>query len=194
MTSTIASLLEGFSERATAVKDELKTYAACDPSGFRMEALPLVKNGAADAARRYIFHLLLKHASLAEYLADPAQSTTEQAIVVAKAGLELGIPLDGALDQILQEVVKDSGAGPTIVRIIDLFAALSLGKLVLRLQKELVTHPDPRVCSKRCLNLPGPARGLLWWRKCFCRAIRASRRTPWRLCGMLTTKMPDRCS
>ena len=46
MTSTIAPLLEGFSERSTAAKDELRTYAVCDPAGFRVEALPIVNSDA----------------------------------------------------------------------------------------------------------------------------------------------------
>jgi HEAT repeat protein len=159
MTSSIAPLLEGFSDRPTAVKDELKTYATCDPSGFREEALQLIKKGGDDAARRYVLQLLLKHAQLAAYLADPEQSITEDAIAAAKTALALGVPLDAALENILQGIVKDSGAGPTIVRLIDLFAALSLGKIVLRLQKELVAHPDLQVCSRAVFELVKAGKG-----------------------------------
>src|SRR5438128_479853 len=119
MTSTIAPLLEGFSDHAIAAKDELRTYASCDPVGFREEALPVVKNGADSTARRYLIHLLLKYAYLAEYLSDPAQSTNEEAVVAAKAAHELAAPLEAALERILSVAVRDSNAAPVIIRIID---------------------------------------------------------------------------
>lgn len=151
-------MFEGFSEQAIAVKNELSTYATCDPIGFREEVLPFLGNGS-DTARRYLLLLLLKHAHFAEYLADPAQSTTEQAITVAKAAQELGVPLDLPLERIFSDAIRDNQAGPAIIRIIQLFSALSLGKLVLRFQNELLAHPDPRVCSKAVFELVKAGRG-----------------------------------
>lgn len=159
MTSTITPLLEKFSESAVAVKDELRTYASCDPSGFLAECLPLVSNGTDAAARRFVLQLLLKYANIAEYLADPAQSSREQAIGVAKVALELGVPLGIALEHILAGIVKDKSAGPAIVRIIDVFSALAQGRYVLRFQKELLAHADPKVCSKTVLELVRAGKG-----------------------------------
>lgn len=159
MTGTIAPLLVGLSERANAAKDELQAYAADDPTGFRSEALAIVKAREDDSTCRYLLQLLLKHSRLAEYVADPAQSTSAEAIAVAKAAHELAAPLGPALSHILLHIVRDRSAGHVIVRIIDLLSALGLGKLILRLQRELISHADPRVCSKAVYELVRAGKG-----------------------------------
>lgn len=164
MISTITPLLEAFSEQNTGVKDELLTYATCDPVGFRSEALPLVKEGD-EAARRYVFGLLLKHARLAEYLSDPSQSNDEEAAAIGRAALQLGVAVDVALERILTTVIRprvganENTTVPIINRIIDLFSTLLLGKVILRFQKELMAHPDTRVASKAVGEIVRAGRG-----------------------------------
>src|SRR5436309_4930496 len=115
MGGTIAPLLEGFSERSTAAKDELRTCAACDPINFRQEAIPLVKNGISDAAGRYLFHLLLKYGKLAEHIADPSQCDKDEAILIAKAAQALAVPLENTLEGVLSAAVRDPSAGSLII-------------------------------------------------------------------------------
>ncbi len=158
----IAPLLERFTDRPSAIRDELRTYAERDPGGFRQEVMPLLRNGCDAAARRFILQLLVQHSGLIGYLADPAQSAIESAIAFAKELRESGVPLESALDSLLAAAVCDRDAGDTIVRLLALFSALSWNTRVIELRTELMAHPDQRVRSKAAMEIAKSIKSAAW--------------------------------
>jgi hypothetical protein len=88
-----------------------------------------------------------------EYLIDSAHCHAGQAASLAKRVVALGFPLDTALETALNGAVKNPSAGPLIVRLLELLDALSLGKHVLRLQEQLIAHPDLNVRAKAAFEV-----------------------------------------
>ncbi len=162
MESSIAPLLIGFSDRKSSAKDELRTYAECDPKGFREECLPLIQSDAELGARRYLVNLLFKYAGMFEYLIDPARCNPSEAAALAKTVVELGTPLETGLETALTNCVRDAGSGPRIVRLLELLAALSLGKHVLRYQEQLIVHPDLNVRAKAAFEVGKFSKSPAW--------------------------------
>jgi hypothetical protein len=153
MQSTIAPLLEQFSARPVAVKDELRTYAECDPDGFLKEVLPVVRSNGDPQARLYLVHLLLKSRLLLEYLVDPSQSGLEDAVAVAKTIRDLGVPIISGLESFFVASLKNKSAGTIVIRLMELSRALSLDKLIMQFQEELMAHTDTTVRSKAALEI-----------------------------------------
>ncbi len=162
MNGNIAPLLERFTERPSAVREELRIYAEGDPQGFRQEVMPLLRNGCDAAARRFILQLLVQHSGLIGYLADPAQSPIESAIAFAKELRDSGVPLETALDHLLASAVCDRDAGDTIVRLLALFSALSWSTRIIELRTELMAHCDERVRSKAAMEIAKSIKSAAW--------------------------------
>src|ERR1039457_6940140 len=153
MQSTIAPLLDQFSARPTAVKDELRTYAECDPAGFLKEVLPVIRSSGDAQVRLYLVHLLLKSRLLLEYLVDPSQSGLEDAVAVAKTIRDLGVLIISGIESFFVASLKDKSAGAIVIRLMQLSRALSLDKLIMQFQEELIAHADMKVRSKDALEI-----------------------------------------
>jgi hypothetical protein len=162
MQSTIAPLLEQFSARPVAVKDELRTYAECDPDGFLKEVLPVVRSNGDPQARLYLVHLLLKSRLLVEYLVDASQSVLEDAVAVAKTIRDLGVPIVSGLENAFIASLKDKSAGAIVIRLMELSRALSLDKLIMQFQDELMAHTDTKVRSKAALEIGLASKNPAW--------------------------------
>src|ERR1039457_3774810 len=162
MQSTIAPLLDQFSARPTAVKDELRTYAECDPGGFRKEVLAVMRSSADAEVRLYLVHLLLKSRLFLEYLVDPSHSGLEDAVAVAKTIRDLGVPIISGIESFFVASLKDKSAGAIVIRLMELSRALSLDKLILQFQEELMAHTDLTVRSKAALEIGLASKNPAW--------------------------------
>ena len=162
MQSTLTPLLEKFTDRPAAIRDELRTYAECDGPGFIDEAASVIMAGCDVDISRYLVHLLVKTASVMTYLADCASCSTERAAAIAKALCEAGAPLDTLLDEKLAAHVGAAGRGDTVIRLLDIASAIGSSTRVLPWRAQLMTHSDPRVRSKAARAIASGSKSPAW--------------------------------
>jgi len=162
MQSTLAPLLEKFTERPVAIRDELRTYAKCDRPGFIDEAVSVIMAGCDVDISRYLVHLLVKTASVMNYLADCSACSTERANAIAKALCDAGAPLDTLFDEKLAAHVGEQGRGDTLIRLLDIATAIGSSTRVLPWRAQLMAHKDPRVRSKAAYTIASGSKSPAW--------------------------------
>ena len=165
MTGEIEKLVDRLHERPAEFEEGLRNLLRRDLGAFRNSALAIARANATSPRHARLIQFLSQVHLLAQAAADPAESSVESAVTLARAAAAAGAPVDQDLAALLKaslKMTREARSTARLLQLLEILYALDRGNLALPHQTELSAHPDPRVRSRAALLIVRATRNAGW--------------------------------
>jgi HEAT repeat protein len=154
----MSAILDGFSEKDPAGKQNLQRILASDPGAFSRAAVRVLGRVQDSPGARHVVYLLRKQSLLMDALADPRGLKREEAIAAARVIPQWGAPIELDVERVLGATLSQAPSASNaarVLRLMDVLEAASPQPRFSLFQTQLLNYPDSAVRSRSTLLIAG---------------------------------------
>lgn len=163
MGECLTTAVTSFEQSPSQARKTLRDLLSADLNGFCVAALPLLKQGRADAGVQFLYEMLTGKGLLP--FCNPALLSLEEEVSIARSAMEKEPMLDVKLARRLSASAAggDAEAGGAVrLRILEVIEEISDGGRILPMLIQALRDPDPRLRSKAALLVGRTNKSAQW--------------------------------